>query len=486
MKKVPTNMAYGSVVATASENMRRISSFFVTLLRLVALLVMSAAYSFAAPAPVPPTAEPSEQSAPSLAGFKQTVEYWNQLENLAREVESTLVTLDNQATELLPGNNPERLASYNRALAQKYPGARYDGKSGSVPLPNHLVAFFTEDLKISKITDDYSAAGRRSSRNYFVHERKFECSSGFNSIAGLVNKESPGDSMFTMVNFADFQKAAEKIIPSGQEATNAYSSAGVTLLNDAYQLSAGAQRLRMDVFAEKFLSSEDTYNSVLKNAQTGYRERHASTHPEMGSPKPVEKVEFFGKAPLQESLWSIWSFFVVFLLGVLTLFAGLFYGVRWLSRRGGNAVPEKREHAGEKKGPAHKEKSRGRDGFVTILEHEQAKVDGGSPVALSAGEAVVEDAVAQPVAQVMATPAPVGTEPPTPSPEEPATPALPAGKEQTTVFPCPLCGKRMRVGTVTKGAQTGKKFRVCFDYPSCRGLIPFSEAGIKAEIKAED
>jgi hypothetical protein len=345
-------------------------AFCWSLALLMALLTPAMASAAIAPSAPQRSASPS----PSSDGYTLTTEYWRQLERLASEVESTLVSLDNQAATAFPTSKFERVTQVNNKLALKYPGAKYDGTSGTVPLPNHLVATFAQDLKVSKITDDYSAAGRRTSRNYFVHERIFECSSGFNSIAGLVNSETPGNSMFTKVSYAAFQEAVGKIIPASQSTKTAYSSTGVAVLNDAYQLFAKAQGLRMDIFADNMLSSDDMYSAVLKHAQTGYKERHPAEIPVTDSPKAGAKESLSTKSAGEASLWSIWSFFFGLLFAVLALIMALIYGVRWFLRRGQQGPTlEERLQAGKAKSARNKSRSRRKGDFGKSLELEIGK-----------------------------------------------------------------------------------------------------------------
>ena len=345
-----------------------------TLLGLVPLLAIQVASSDAAPFPTR-SADPSASSrSASVDGFKLTVAYWTELEKLARETELTLVELDHKATEAFPANSPKHLAYINSTLARKYPGAKYDGKNGSVPLLNNLVASFSQDLKVTKITDVLSVAGRRSSRTYYIRERKFECNSGLNSITGLINRENPAASLFSEVKFSAFQGAVEKIFSTGPDARTANSSAGVAVLNDAYQLSAGAQGLRMDTFAEKFLLTDDMYSFVLQTALTGYRQRHPSEFSVNDPSKPAPKVVLPGAAAAEGKLWNVGSFFVGLFLVVLALLAALFYGFRWFFQQvRDNLNVENRVRASMKSSQLNKKKSTGKSDSITGLEYEICK-----------------------------------------------------------------------------------------------------------------
>ncbi len=351
-----------------------VDSFLKSILFFV-IIIMQAVSSPAAPEPPKHAEQPAPSLSPVVDGFKRTVDYWNELEKLAREVQSTVMILDNQATESFPGNNPNHIAYINGKLAEKYPGAKYDGRSGSVPLPNNLVAFISQDLKVTKITDVLSVAGKRSSKSYYIQERKFECNSGFNSIAGLVNKEKPSDSGFSRVSFTDFQDAVEKIFSSGPGLKPAGASAGVAVLNDAYQFSSGKQGIRMDLFAEKFLLSEELYDFVLTNARNGYIKRHPSGSFAADAQKTEIKVPRIDKAAPEEKLWHVGSFFIGLFVVVLLLFMLLFYGVRWfLHQLRSNSDVEGRVQSSMKKSYLNKKKSVAKSDFVTSLDHELCKL----------------------------------------------------------------------------------------------------------------
>ena len=217
-------------------------------------------------------------------------------------------------------------------------------------------------------------AGRRSSRTYYIRERKFECNSGLNSITGLINRENPAASLFSEVKFSAFQGAVEKIFSTGPDARTANSSAGVAVLNDAYQLSAGAQGLRMDTFAEKFLLTDDMYSFVLQTALTGYRQRHPSEFSVNDPSKPAPKVVLPGAAAAEGKLWNVGSFFVGLFLVVLALLAALFYGFRWFFQQvRDNLNVENRVRASMKSSQLNKKKSTGKSDSITGLEYEICK-----------------------------------------------------------------------------------------------------------------
>ena len=313
----------------------------VTFLWLLTLLITQVASSNAAPPPTPPApqpaATPSAATQPALDGFKLTVEYWNELEKLARDVQQTVETLSNKSTEKFSADTSRRLAYFNTTLAEKYSGAKYDGVTGYVPLPNHLEASFDQYLKVRKITEVSPVVGRPSSRIYHIQERKFECNYGPNSLTCLVNKENNGNSLFSEVKSTVFQNEIEKIFSSGPTIRTAASAAGVAVLNDAYQLFAAPQGVRMDNFAEDFLLTEKTYNLVLNHARTAYRQRHASEFSPANTAKAAESVALPDSLISLEKVWEdIESHGPLavggIILGVLALLTALCYGVWRLFR----------------------------------------------------------------------------------------------------------------------------------------------------------
>ena len=313
----------------------------VTFLWLLTLLITQVASSNAAPPPTPPApqpaATPSAATQPALDGFKLTVEYWNELEKLARDVQQTVETLSNKSTEKFSADTSRRLAYFNTTLAEKYSGAKYDGVTGYVPLPNHLEASFDQYLKVRKITEVSPVVGRPSSRIYHIQERKFECNYGPNSLTCLVNKENNGNSLFSEVKSTVFQNEIEKIFSSGPTIRTAASAAGVAVLNDAYQLFAAPQGVRMDNFAEDFLLTEKTYNLVLNHARTAYRQRHASEFSPANPAKAAESVALPDSLISLEKVWEdIESHGPLavggIILGVLALLTALCYGVWRLFR----------------------------------------------------------------------------------------------------------------------------------------------------------
>ncbi len=308
------------------------NTFFIRSLVLLAILLGTQLAPSSA-APPPSLAAPAAQSASPRSGpvdgFKLTVEYWAELEKLAGEVQATVLATANQASESYPANNTRYLTAFNTKLAEKYPGARFDGKNGTVPLPNHLVASFAQDLKVTKLTNVLPVVGRACSKIYYIQERKFECSTGNNFITGLINKASPGDCVFSEVKYTVFQDAVEKIFAAGPEIRTANTSVGVAVLNDAYQLSASTQGLRMDTFAEKFFLSDDIFNFVLRNAQAGYKQRHAAEFSAKDPSKLSTPAVLPGAPAADGKFWSVGPFFVGLFLVVLALLAALFYGFRW-------------------------------------------------------------------------------------------------------------------------------------------------------------
>ena len=466
------------------------------------LLIMTSVFSEASPLPAQLSAERGSYLPPAVNGFQLTVDYWNELEKIAREVQSMVAILDNQASSSYPGNNPERIAYISSKLAEKYPGAKFDGKSGQVPVQNHLVASFGQDLKVTKITDIFSKAGKHPTKNYYILEQKFECNVGFNSIAGVINKVKPGNSEFTRVSFTDFQDAVEKLFSSTPDFRPVDNSAGVAVLNDGYLLLAQSQGMRMDTFAENFLLADDTYNSVLKNALTSYRERHTSGNRTAAAQKMVVNKALPEKSADQTKLWNVGSFFIGLFVIVTALILAIFYGVRWFymigrSNQGAENREMKKGYPKKKKNapvpvtdktdtftgmnPAAKESRAVVDRYAEsavadAVEKAVAKVVWGQ-VADSLEEtvaAVVEKKVAMAVDQALAgileqkmaaTAKPV----PLSVPDAVVPVVSMAVKKQMT---CVLCGKKMKLGTVTKGVQAGSKFWVCPDYPSCRNLVP--------------
>ncbi len=478
------------------------------ILLILFLLTAQPVYSWAA-SPLEPAAAGTPSPPLSVDGFKRTVDYWNELEKLAQEVQSTVAILDHQATLSFPDNDSAHVAYISGKLAEKYPGAKYDGKNGSVPLPDHLMASFAQDLKVTRITDVFTLGGKRSRKTYYMAERKFECISGFNSIAGVVNKEKGTDSEFTRVSFRDFQMAVEKLFASDPDAREAGSSV-VAVLNDAYLLSARVQGMRMDTFAEKFLVNEDTYDFVLKNAQTGYRERHPSGS---STGNPSGRAPNVVRSPLSSSEGTpgeLGAFWAGLFLVVLAIFTLLFYGVRWFlqelkySSSVETRVQRSRQKSQEKSDKS-KEKSpdvvpamigvgavapeversvhlsplppRG-EGSGDAVGSAVAKVAWGE-VTDSLGETVasaVEKRVIMAVDQLLAGMAGKGVPAPVASP-----PVTGKGAAVAGVPECVHCGKKMRVGTVTRGGNVGRKFWVCSGYPSCRNLLPFSPPSPAAE-----
>ena len=335
------------------------NTLLLTILALLApLLTITAGFSHAAPFPSKTVAERVASGVVSTDGFRQTVEYWGELERVAGEVQNTVITLANQATEAFPSNNTRSLAYINAKLADKYPGAKYDGKTGTVPLPNHLVAAFGQDLKVTKIMELFPSERERCSKIYYIHERKFECNSGSNTITGLINRLNPGDSLFTEVKFAAFQDAVDKLFPGGPETKNANVPVGVAVLNDAYQLSASTQGMRMDSFAEKFLLTDDMFKFVLKNAQTGYKQRHASEFSAKESTTSGVTAGQPGAPAAEGKFLGVGSFFIGLFLVVLALLAALFYGFRWFFLQLRNNINvENRVKYGSKSGSQNKKKN---------------------------------------------------------------------------------------------------------------------------------
>ena len=360
----------------ASESGRVPAGMAVILASLLGLFTLLATQvaSDAASAPKQSAAESSSLRSPAVDGFKRTVEYWNELDTMAREVQATVVTIANQTAETFPASNPKYLPLFNAKLAEKYPGAKYDGKTGSVPLSNRLVALFSQDFKVTKIMELLPIVGRRASKIYYIQERKFECNSDTNSITGLINRDKPSDSVFSEVKFPEFQDAVDKIFSVGPETRTANTSAGAAALNDAYQLSASTQGVRMDSFAEKFLLTGEMYNFVLKNAQTGYRQRHALEFSTTGSPKTASKVALPGVSATEGTFWSVGSFFIGLFFLVVALLAVLFYGFRWFYHQvRDNLNVENRVKASMKSRHQNKKKVTTKSDSAISMEHELCK-----------------------------------------------------------------------------------------------------------------
>lgn len=303
------------------------------LLGFVILLTAPAATAHAASPSGRPSADTPSSSPSQIDGFTRTADYWGELEKLAGEVQSTLATIAGHAAAAFPANIPQQQAYIASTLAEKYPGAKYDGTSGSVPLPNNLVAYFAEDLQVSRISDAVPVVGRPSGKNYYIRQRKFECYSGLNSITGLVNRERPGDSLFIEVKFPLFQDAVEKMFAAGPEIRTATSSSGVAVLNDSYELSARTQGMRMDIFAEKFLVTDDVFNFVMQNARDGYRQRHAAEFSAAASSKPAPNVMVPVASDSSSRLRNVGAFFFLLLLAVLALLVALLVLARYFYQR---------------------------------------------------------------------------------------------------------------------------------------------------------
>ncbi len=93
---------------------------------------------------------------------------------------------------------------------------------------------------------------------------------------------------------------------------------------------------------------------------------------------------------------------------------------------------------------------------------------------ITSADAVVASSVVQPSAAINMSAAAIIT----PSAENTANQEEPAPVEQVAADPapsvilCPKCGAPMIRRKATKGANAGKEFYGCANYPHCRGLIP--------------
>jgi hypothetical protein len=177
----------------------------------------------------------------------------------------------------------------------------------------------------------------------------------------MINYENPSGSMFIEVNAPTFRDEVEKLFSSGPSIRTAATSAETAVLNDAYELIAISQKIRIDVFADNFLRSPKVYNEVLAIARSGYRERHPAEFSALSSEKPAS----FAVPPKNRALVPLWAknqrnilfFFVVSGLAALIIF-GLrkfdfklhnhTYGESGVKSKVKNALLRKRITGGEK------------------------------------------------------------------------------------------------------------------------------------------
>ncbi len=210
-------------------------------------------------------------AAPALSGvssngYTLTVQYWLKLEQTARDTEKALRDIYTQTAAAIP-DDPARMRSYfTQKLADKFPGSTFNGVMGTVVLPDKMRAHFSDKFVVDRIEE----VGRISV-NYFLRQGQFVCSNGTNSIGGIVNKENPGQSVFTKVDIEVMKTDSEKILGNRTVTAN---SAEEAVINDAYQLLSVTNNSRMDTYAGELVVSPEAQQVALGLAEKGYRQRH--------------------------------------------------------------------------------------------------------------------------------------------------------------------------------------------------------------------
>ena len=283
---------------------------------LLSLIVVSVASG--APEPSSPPSVADTVATASGDGYTLTVQSWNRLEQQALQLQEGLQNIYIQASSTFPAEMKDRTAYISTKLNEKYPGSKYDGMMGSVAIQNNTLAYFTGDLKVVRIENIDQNVGA----NYYIQRGRFDFNCGNNSVSALINTANPARSAFINARLPDIRADAEQILSSIGKPRIASGSAELAVVNDAYQMLALTEKISMETFASKVVSSKDWQLKVLLTAKKGYLERHPEEFGEKSSIKPVPYKEL--PAPSTSNSLSQFNFKrIIAIVVALVLVAGL-------------------------------------------------------------------------------------------------------------------------------------------------------------------
>lgn len=240
------------------------------------LLLLSPAAAFAAPA----------AAAPPLAqdGYDLTASVFDSFKKKGVELETELRTLLAAAAT---GDAAKQKEGFLKRLTEKYPGAAFDGKQGTIPYREHFTAAFTAAPAVQSIT-----VTGTFTLTYYLAEDKISITQGENSISILLDLKNPERSLYVNTAIPSLKEEAAAIVQIPGKTWLAADTPESAILNDAYNLMSVTQNTRMDVFAIQVASSDAMRKKILSVAANGYNERHRSEYRQGADPKlkPVKKA----------------------------------------------------------------------------------------------------------------------------------------------------------------------------------------------------
>jgi hypothetical protein len=234
---------------------------------------------FGAPEPTTPSASPTQSpptgsTAPATRrddsdGFQMTNRYFQTCVNMAAEIESVLQKLHAESVTGAPDDKAKQGTNFLKMLTERYPGATFDGRVGTVPFQENFVAYFNSALNVDNIKD----VGPMT-LDYQVKQGRIHISEGMNSVTILIDQTDPTRSSYINVTIPAIKEEAEQILADHDRKEMATDTAETAILNDAYQLLSQTNKMRMDIFATYVIVDPGMQEEALKCASSGYRVRH--------------------------------------------------------------------------------------------------------------------------------------------------------------------------------------------------------------------
>ncbi len=295
----------------------------------------------ASPQIAPPAAATS-QVTPSDEGdvFHRTNRYFQTCKSKAEEVEAQLRTLQTESVAASPGDKAKQQAVFLKKLTARYPGATFDGASGSVPIRERVVAQFTDSLKVESIKESSQVI-----LEYLVTRDRILVTADNNSITVLVDRYDPARSTFINVSIPAIKAEAEKIIIDPDRKRFAGDTAETFILNDAYQLLSLTSSQRMDIFAANIIRDPKSQQELLKIAGKNYRERHPQEYQAVDPAlKKTKKIDSKPNKPADRRFYEGFIKLFFLILSMVGVIWTVFVGIRTLKSNLNENVQKRRKN----------------------------------------------------------------------------------------------------------------------------------------------
>ncbi len=259
------------------------------------LILFSAPQVFSAPVPAGQSVNPARVTHPPvptaqtppviLDGYQKTNQFFQVCKKKAAETETFLKKIQAESVTLAPDDKTRQRTLFLKKLTERYPGADFDGTSGTAPFNEHFVVCFNGALQVVSIKEMGDI-----NLEYLVTQGRIVITSGVNTVTILIDQQDPSRSTFINVTLPEIKAVAEEIVTDPDRKSIAADTAESAILNDAYQLLHLTNSQRMDVFAVDIIREESARNEALRVAAKGYQERHRQDYQAADPTKIKKKV----------------------------------------------------------------------------------------------------------------------------------------------------------------------------------------------------